>query len=144
MRAGLDAGDKVALANGPPADDTTPLERSSVEESIHVVLDAERQARTAVQNCRTRAQRETLRARTRSHRIQQRGERRLALIRHRARTSVAHQLAELEREATTYATPPQLDPRELAAARQVAHTLAAQMTGGGQDTDGEATRADNR
>jgi F0F1-type ATP synthase membrane subunit b/b' len=110
-----------------PAPETPP---TPAEAALAQVLQAEREAREAVAECRRRAETIVDAGRARARRIQARSEERIAALHVRADRTVGRTVAALAAEAQSLATPLVLDDGQRARLDRAIANLAAEVTGG--------------
>jgi vacuolar-type H+-ATPase subunit H len=112
-----------------PAQRRPDADQAATEQAILRVLEAEREADAAVQQCLAQAKQWLEQARQRARQIEQRAELRTASVQHRARQRLASERARLERETLRYSdrTPP--GGEDLARVDAVVRRLAVELTG---------------
>ena len=102
----------------------------AVDESINRVLQAEKEARQAVENCRLDARRIVNRARIGASRILERADDRIGLMHRRCEQSVADRLSELRAEARRIPSQVVLEPAMREGLEAMVLRLAEEMTRG--------------
>ncbi|MGD2064037.1 MAG: hypothetical protein PVF51_10705 [Nitrospirota bacterium] len=110
-----------------PAPETPP---TPAEAALGQVLQAERETREAVAECRRRAEAITETARGRAQHIRARTEQRIVALHARADRSVARTVAAVEAEARSLAIPLELDEAQRTGLDRAIATLAAELSGG--------------
>jgi vacuolar-type H+-ATPase subunit H len=100
------------------------------ETALDEVLAAERQAREAVAECRTRGEAIRDLGRARAQHIRARAEERIVALHARSDATVARTVAVIAEEARSLAGPVEPDDAQIARLDLAIATLAAELTGG--------------
>lgn len=102
----------------------------SVDRAVARVLDAEREAREAVERCHEQARSDLARARSGAREVLNRADRRISAVHERCAKGLGHALDRLRTETEAIPLEPTVDASTHRRLATVVQRIAAEMTGG--------------